>query len=284
MATFFSVNNGTELASDRDESRFDRKFSPEVSEEMDADGNFLRLSELEEEWVFPVCKKKGSDDLIRIDKTFIRMDQIFIAVYGICRGQSHARYITQSPSSFVGVYFSSFNPFNLSMRLYDRAPTPEKVELAACIYALRQVKHLKRFTFGEEPETTRMVEEFSVLSHVEPFSKIKPLTRVIIKSSSEDVVKGMTESVFTWRWNGYRNPHRKKITNSDLFRQLDMLVEDLNMMGVEVKFWHVPKASNKGAEMLAKKASNYEFQSDIMMGGRILRLHTRVLTFGNLIC
>ena len=65
------------------------------------------------------------------------------------------------------------------------------------------------------------------------------------------MVKGMTEWVFKWRTNGYRNAKGTPVINADLFRRVDQKVMGLNDLGVEVLFWHVPRSRNKEADALA---------------------------------
>lgn len=61
-----------------------------------------------------------------------------------------------------------------------------------------------------------------------------------------------------WRENGWRNSKGLEVANRDEFEWLDDLVEDLEeYCGVQVKFWHVPKALNQGADELARRALGY---------------------------
>lgn len=63
-----------------------------------------------------------------------------------------------------------------------------------------------------------------------------PLQQVVIKADSEYVVKGMTEWIFKWQKNGFRNSKEKPLENSIVFRELQLLVTKLNRMTVEVLF------------------------------------------------
>jgi ribonuclease HI len=81
-----------------------------------------------------------------------------------------------------------------------------------------------------------------------------PLHTVVIKADSEYLVKGMTEWVFKWEVNGYKNARRDSVKNSELFKELHKLVKVLNTSDVEVLFWHVPREMNKEADRLANQA------------------------------
>lgn len=54
--------------------------------------------------------------------------------------------------------------------------------------------------------------------------------------------------------NGYRTSKEKPAVNSELFQKLQMLVDDLNHIGVEVLFWHVKRKFNGEADELTKQA------------------------------
>jgi ribonuclease HI len=59
--------------------------------------------------------------------------------------------------------------------------------------------------------------------------------------------------VFKWKENDYRTARASLATNR-LFEKLDRQVTELNDMGVEVLFWHVPHEQNREAEKLANMA------------------------------
>ncbi len=80
------------------------------------------------------------------------------------------------------------------------------------------------------------------------------LCKVVIKSDSEYLVKGMTDWVFKWKENGYRTAKGKPVTNMRIFQRLDELVERLNEMNVEVQFWYVLREFNKDADGLVNTA------------------------------
>lgn len=84
----------------------------------------------------------------------------------------------------------------------------------------------------------------------------RSLRRVVIKSDSDYLVKGMTDWIYRWKRNSFVNQKGAAVVNADLFQDLDQSVEELNDLGVEVQFWHVPRARNVVADHLAKSALN----------------------------
>jgi ribonuclease HI len=88
------------------------------------------------------------------------------------------------------------------------------------------------------------------------------LHMVVIKADSEYLVKGMTEWVFKWEKNGYRTSRGTPVANATFFKKLDNLVNELNKLNVEVRFWHVPREYNKQADMLANMALENDWDEE----------------------
>jgi len=57
-----------------------------------------------------------------------------------------------------------------------------------------------------------------------------------------------------WRNTGYTTDDRKEVINCDLFKIADHLIEELDEMGVDVKFWQVSAQRNHEADELANEA------------------------------
>lgn len=73
------------------------------------------------------------------------------------------------------------------------------------------------------------------------------LRRVIIKSDSEYLVKGITERIYTWMDNGWINSRNSRVTNWDLWELLLMHLDHVQSLGLEVLFWQVPWGYNREA-------------------------------------
>ncbi|MCJ1359271.1 MAG: hypothetical protein MMC33_009272 [Icmadophila ericetorum] len=150
----------------------------------------------------------------------------FVAIDGACKGNG-----TADTRAGVGVYFGRDSEFNITSSLNIEFPTSQKAELHACSVALHQIRNVK--------------EDY------EPM-----LSQVVIKADSEYVVKGMTEWIFKWEENGFRTSKGSPVVNAELFRQVEEKIVDLNASGVEVLFWHVPRARNKEADAWANMFGN----------------------------
>ncbi|KAF7299945.1 Ribonuclease H-like protein [Mycena chlorophos] len=74
----------------------------------------------------------------------------------------------------------------------------------------------------------------------------------VVAADSEYVVKGMTEWVPRWKANGWKKSDGRFPANLDLFRRLDEKVSQYEARGLDVRFFHVPRAVNAVADGLAK--------------------------------
>ena len=154
-------------------------------------------------------------------------DCIVIAIDGACRGNG-----TAMAEGAIGIYFAEESEHNVSERVVDMYSTSQKMELRACLRALKIAMRFK-------------------LDGVEG---LDGLSQVLIKADLEYVVKGMTEWIFKWRENGYRTAKGQHVTNMELFKAIDYEIDELFRIGVIVVFWYVPRAKNKEADALCNAA------------------------------
>ncbi|MCJ1289241.1 hypothetical protein MMC34_000773 [Xylographa carneopallida] len=125
---------------------------------------------------------------------------------------------------------------NISRVIPDE-PTNQVAELTACLAALEMIIEIKDGGWDTDE-----------LDH--------PISLVVIKADSDYVVKGMTEWILTWRSNGYRTYNGRPVKNAKYFRRVDHAVDHLESLGVNVRFWHVPRNRDKEADRLANEAFN----------------------------
>ncbi|TKW58156.1 Ribonuclease H1 [Colletotrichum tanaceti] len=202
----------------------DRKFDPAMN--FHPRGTHLRSIELHHHgpWVFLSCRL--GDPCPACDQFPAHTNCIVIAVDGACRGNGMTDAIAA-----VGVYVGEDSPYNMSLRLDEPNPTNQIAELRAGYHGLKVARDIQRVGV----------------------KNIK-LTKVVIKSDSEYLVKGMTEWVFRWEENGYRTARGTPVVNANFFRLLQRLVSQLNDRGVEVLFCHVKRQDNAEADERANEA------------------------------
>ena len=157
-------------------------------------------------------------------------DAIFVAIDGACRDNG----ATGARSSY-GVFFAESSPYNLSSIIQGSSHSSQKAELRACMMALRKVEKIR--------DPLEIVDD-------EPYS----LKKVVLKSDSEYVVKGITKWLPKWKKNGFRTARGSSVVNAKLFKDIDAQIDLLDELGVRCLFWLVPRGENQEADRLANRA------------------------------
>ncbi|KAK7052584.1 ribonuclease H-like protein [Favolaschia claudopus] len=147
---------------------------------------------------------------------------VLISIDGACSGNG-----TPSARAAVGVYFGPSSPHNVS-RSISGVQTSQRAEILAAIRALRKAK-------------TLLQDDTSVGA-------------IVLLCDSQYVVGAMTEWIFGWKENGWKNANKKPVENKVDFEELDALIEELEEDGLDVKFWLVGREDNVHADQLAKAA------------------------------
>ncbi|KAJ3564892.1 hypothetical protein NP233_g7995 [Leucocoprinus birnbaumii] len=137
-----------------------------------------------------------------------------------------------------GVYFGPWSPHNFSEALDDDGPqTNQRAEINAAIIALDKVKEL----LDQEKLDTSLV---------------------LIMSDSQYLVDAITQYIYKWQDNGWRNARGGEVVNKEDFEELDELIDELeDDYEVFVRFWWVPKEDNEDADEMARQAAGF-YDSD----------------------
>jgi ribonuclease HI len=75
--------------------------------------------------------------------------------------------------------------------------------------------------------------------------------KVLIRSDSSYLVKGISEHIWKWKKNGYRTAKKQTVENWKLFQRLDELMMEFEENRIPVWFWHVRREFNTEADALA---------------------------------
>ncbi|KKY17948.1 putative ribonuclease h1 [Diplodia seriata] len=154
------------------------------------------------------------------------MNTLLVSADGACRGNG-----MPGARASVGVFFRHGSPYNEAKVLSGANPTNQRAELYAGITALQIVGDLLYALEG-----------------------LKDLELVVLKTDSEYLVKGITEWIYNWRVNDWSTADGSPVVNADLFKRLDVLVAAYkNQHAITVKFLHVPRELNGGADGLANR-------------------------------
>ncbi|KAF9017298.1 ribonuclease H-like protein [Hymenopellis radicata] len=155
-------------------------------------------------------------------KKLVDTRTILISVDGAC-----SRNGTPSARAGVGIFFGPDSPHNISEAI-DGVQTSQRAEILAAIKALKKVSLLLQNVFS--------------------------VNTIVLLSDSQYVVGAMTEWIFAWKENGWRNANGGVVENKADFQKLDQLIETLEEDGLDVKFWKVGRENNVHADELAKAA------------------------------
>ncbi len=82
--------------------------------------------------------------------------------------------------------------------------------------------------------------------------------QLLVITDSRYVVDAMTDWVWKWRDNGWRNNRGEPVTNATDFQRLDLLLCALEERGVTVMLRHISRHLNAKADELAKRGARMD--------------------------
>ncbi|KAJ7763091.1 ribonuclease H-like domain-containing protein [Mycena olivaceomarginata] len=147
---------------------------------------------------------------------------VLISVDGACSGNG-----TPSARAGVGIFFGPNSSHNVSEAI-SGTQTSQRAEILAAIKALRKASTL--------------------------FADVPSVGCIVLLCDSQYVVGAMTEWIFAWKENGWKNANGGRVENKADFEELDTVIEALEEDGLDVKFWLVGREHNEDADRLAKAA------------------------------
>lgn len=153
---------------------------------------------------------------------FLDKSSVVISVDGACSSNG-----TPSARAGLGVYFGPGSPYNMSARI-SGTQTSQRAEIRAAVRGLERAAGL-------------LQDDFSI-------------RRLVVMSDSQYVVQGMTEWVFRWRDNGWKDARGHEVANATDLKELDELIERLAEDGIDVEFWKVDREDNTQADELARRS------------------------------
>ncbi|KAJ6619995.1 ribonuclease H-like domain-containing protein [Mycena sp. CBHHK59/15] len=156
------------------------------------------------------------------EKKLVDTRTVLISVDGACAGNG-----TPSARAGVGIFFGPNSPHNVSEAI-SGPQTNQRAEILAATKALRKASNL--------------------------LEDVISVSKIVLLCDSKYVVGAMTEWVFAWKENGWKNAKGGQVENKADFQELDAAIEKLEEDGLDVKFWLVGRENNAQADQLAKAA------------------------------
>lgn len=114
---------------------------------------------------------------------------------------------------------------------------------------IRYDKHEKEL-FGAEPLTTNNRMELTAV--IRALEALKRPCKIKVYTDSVYVQKGISEWIIGWKARNWRTSDKKPVKNDDLWRELDVLVQQHQIQWIWVK-GHAGDIGNERADMLANK-------------------------------
>ncbi len=116
--------------------------------------------------------------------------------------------------------------------------------------ALMRFQDTEKEFFGGENNTTN--NRMEMMASIQALSQLSRPCEVILTTDSQYVRKGITEWIINWKKRGWKTANKKPVKNSDLWKQLDELVQKHEVTWHWVK-GHSGHAENERADELANK-------------------------------
>ncbi len=116
--------------------------------------------------------------------------------------------------------------------------------------ALMRYQNTEKEYFGGEKETTN--NRMEMTASIQALSQLKRSCEVILTTDSQYLRKGITEWISNWKKRDWKTASKKPVKNSDLWKQLDKLVQKHQVTWHWVK-GHSGHPENERADELANK-------------------------------
>jgi len=114
---------------------------------------------------------------------------------------------------------------------------------------LRYNKHEKKLHGGEKETTNNRMELTATIKALEA---LKKPSKVILTTDSKYVITGITEWIYGWQKNGWKNSEKKEVKNKDLWQALLALTKQHDIEWRWIK-GHTGHKENELADELANK-------------------------------
>lgn len=111
---------------------------------------------------------------------------------------------------------------------------------------------------SKESESGQLADLYTLQQALEKLHKscedMMGVSRVVIITDSEEVVEGLSSSVWDWEYNGYKTAEGKSVVDGTIFKKLHGTISKLENDGIDVSFWLVEEEWNQDAKRLATQS------------------------------
>ena len=106
---------------------------------------------------------------------------------------------------------------------------------------------------GNKKNTTN--NQMELLAPIKALKKIPKGSKVQIFTDSKYVKSGITEWIHNWKKNGWKTANKQKVKNKELWTELDLLTNEVEISWNWVRAHSTDKLNNE-VDLLAREASN----------------------------
>ena len=106
---------------------------------------------------------------------------------------------------------------------------------------------------GSKKNTTN--NQMELLAPIKALKKIPKGSKVQIFTDSKYVKSGITEWIHNWKKNGWKTANKRKVKNKELWTELDLLTNELEISWNWVKAHSTDKLNNE-VDLIAREAAD----------------------------
>ena len=106
---------------------------------------------------------------------------------------------------------------------------------------------------GSKKNTTN--NQMELLAPIEALKKIPKGSKIEIFTDSKYVKSGITEWIHNWKKNGWKTANKQEVKNKELWTELDLLTNELEISWNWVKAHSTDKLNNE-VDLIAREAAS----------------------------
>jgi len=106
---------------------------------------------------------------------------------------------------------------------------------------------------GNKKNTTN--NQMELLAPIKALKKVSSNSKIQIFTDSKYVKLGITEWIYNWKENGWKTKNKKDVKNSELWKELDDLVNKFDIKWTWIKA-HANDKLNNEVDEIARAAAN----------------------------
>lgn len=129
-----------------------------------------------------------------------------------------------------------------------------------CAGILRYKQYVKEFSIGYYSTTNNRMELMAAIIALE---LLKHSCYIILSTDSQYLLHGITQWIYTWKKNCWKNSEKKLVKNIDLWHRLDIAIQLHNKIHWNWLKSHKGNPDNERCDQLARSAAKNPINNDL---------------------